>query len=175
MEKSPTIVVQRLFLQHTAPLRGFLFGLMADRAAVDDVLQEVFMTVMQRAAAYDQDRDFFAWARGIARNKVLEYARTRTVAPLLLTDDLLEVVAVAGEEVTDQWAEQRAALAACIAKLAPRARQILEWRYAEEPLGPAQIATRLAWSVSAVNVALSRARKFLQECTRRVLAWEGTL
>jgi DNA-directed RNA polymerase specialized sigma24 family protein len=61
-------------------------------------------------------------------------------------------------------------LAACIQQLAPRARQILELRYAEEPAAPPEIARRLAWTVEAVHVALSRARKFLQECTRRRLA-----
>ena len=73
----------------------------------------------------------------------------------------------------DVWEEKRAVLAVCIKQLAPRARQILEMRYADEPASPPEIARRLSWTPSAVNVALARARKFLQECTRRRLAGEG--
>ena len=168
-----TMTVQKLFLQNAAPLRGFIFGLLPDRAAADDVFQEVFVTVTQRAADFRTDSPFLPWARGIARNKVLEHCRRVRSRPHLFADNLLEQLAVAAEERDDGWQERRTALAVCIQQLAPRARQILELRYAEEPLAPPVIAERLAWTVNAVHVALTRARKFLQECARRSLAAEA--
>jgi RNA polymerase sigma-70 factor (ECF subfamily) len=82
----------------------------------------------------------------------------------------MEALLLAAEEVPDDWAERREALARCVEQLAPRAREILELRYSEEFLPPPEIASRLSWSVNAVHVALSRARKFLQDCTRLRLA-----
>ncbi len=169
-DSSPTETVQRLFLQHATALRGFIFGLLPDRDAAQDVIQEVFLTATQRADQFRPDGNFLAWARGIARNKVLEHFRRRRAHPHLFDNELLEVLAASAGEGDDIWEERRTALAACIQQLAPRARQILEMRYAETPTPPPEIAQRLAWTVNAVHVALARARKFLQDCTRRRLA-----
>jgi RNA polymerase sigma-70 factor (ECF subfamily) len=167
---SATETVQRLFLQHAAALRGFLLGLLADRDAANDVFQELFLTVTRNAGQFRPDGSFLAWARGIARNKVLEHYRKCRQLPRLFDDQMLEVLAASAGQHDDHWEERRAALAACIQQLAPRARQILELRYADRPLAPPEIAERLSWTVNAVHVALARARKFLQECTRRRLA-----
>jgi RNA polymerase sigma-70 factor (ECF subfamily) len=169
-DPSTTDRVQMLFLQHGAALRGFILGLMPDRAAAADVFQEVFLTVTQRADQFRPECGFLPWARGIARNKVLEHFRRRRQLPQLFDDGLLELLAVSAGAQDDVWEERRAALADCIQELAPRARQILELRYAEVPASPPEIAERLAWTVNAVHVALARARKFLQDCTRRRLA-----
>jgi len=170
---NPEQLVQKLFLQNAAPLRGFIFGLLPDRAAAEDVFQEVFVTVTRRAADFDSSREFLPWVRGISRHKVLEHFRVAGLRPQLFDEGLVEVMASAAEGTQDLWEARRVALANCIEQLAPRARQILELRYAEQPLSPASIAERLAWTVNAVNVALSRARKFLQDCTRLNLRLGG--
>lgn len=162
--------VQKMFLQHASALRGFLLGLLGDREAANDVFQELFLTVTHRAAQFQPEGNFLTWARGIARNKVLEYYRKCRRRPQLFDDELLEILAASAGQQDDLWEQRRAALTACIQQLAPRARQILEMRYAETPMPPPDIAQRLAWTVNAVHVALARARKFLQECTRRRLA-----
>lgn len=163
--------IQALFLTHAAAVRGFVFGLVADRAAADDIFQEVFLTVAQREADFRRDGDFLAWVRGIARNKVLEHFRRQRVRPVLFDEELLELLAEAGSSVDEEQLERRrAALAHCLQRLAPRAREIVDLRYAEQPLAPPELAQRIGWTTNAVNVALARARQFLRECTRQVLA-----
>ncbi len=174
MDRSSAVeAVQKLFLQHSAALRGFIFGLLGDRAAANDVFQEVFLTVTRKADQYRPRDSFLAWARGVARMKVLEHHRKCRRQPRLFDGDLLESMAEAAGEADDVWEGRREALADCIRRLAPRARQILELRYADTPVAPPEIARRLSWTVNAVHVALARSRKFLQECTRRRLAGEG--
>ncbi len=168
--ESRTLAVQRLFLQHSARLRAFLHALVLDRGAAEDLFQETFLTVTRKAEEFHSDGDFLAWARGIARLNVLEYFRKNSRQPRLIGEDMLEALAVAAGDSDDTWEERRSALAGCIQELAPRARQILEMRYAETPVSSPEIARRLAWTVGAVHVALTRARKFLRECTRRRLA-----
>jgi len=170
---SPTQAVQRLFLRHAAALRGFIFGLLADHASADDVFQEVFLTATENAEQFRPDGNFLAWARGIARNKVFEHFRKCRRLSQVFDDELLVVLADSAGQADDIWEERRAALAECIQQLAPRARQILELRYADTPVAPPEIAQRLTWTVNAVHVALARARKFLQDCTRRRLAVDG--
>jgi RNA polymerase sigma-70 factor (ECF subfamily) len=166
--------VQRLFLRHAAVLRGFILGLLPDPNRAEDVFQELFLTLTRKAGEFRPGSNFLAWARSVARLKVLEQARSWAGGPRLLDPDALEALILAAEEVEDSWAERREALAGCVEELAPRAREILRLRYSEGHLAPPQIAARLSWSVNAVHVALSRARKFLQECTRRRLALRGS-
>lgn len=162
--------VQRLFLRNSGLLRGFILGLLPDHNLAEDVFQEVFLTAAAKAGDFREGTNFLAWVRAIARLKVLEHCRKQKAGPRLLDPQALEaVVAVAGD-LDDAWAARREALAACIKRLSPRARQILELRYGDEFLSPPRIAARLSWSIGAVHVALSRARKFLQECTQRRLA-----
>jgi RNA polymerase sigma-70 factor (ECF subfamily) len=162
--------VQRLFLRHAGLLRGFILGLLPDHNRAEDVFQEVFLTVTRKAHEFTPGSNFPAWARSIARLKVLEACRASRSGPHLLAPEALEAVLAAAGEVDDGWSQRREALAKCLDQLAPRAREILELRYSDEYLPPPEIASRLSWSVGAVHVALSRARKFLQECTRRRLA-----
>ena len=109
------------------------------------------------------------WFHYILAHRALERGH-----PHDFTGEVLELLTASAGQQDDAWEERREALAGCIQELAPRARQILELRYAEKPASPPEIAERLAWTVNAVHVALARARKFLQDCTRRRLsAGEG--
>src|SRR5262245_50726155 len=165
--------VQRLFLRHSGVLRGFILGLLPDHNRAEDVFQEVFLTITRKGAEFVPGTNFLAWARSIARLKVLEACRSVRQSPQSLEPDAMEALAMAAGEVDDTWDDRRDILARCLEQLAPRAREILELRYSDELLPPPEIASRLSWSVGAVHVALSRARKFLQECTRKRLAPEG--
>lgn len=165
----PLPLIESLFLQQAAAVRGFVMGLVADRAAADDVFQEVFLTVTQRGADFRRDGNFLAWVRGIARNKVLEHYRRQRKSPLPFDEELLALLAESTDQ-GDPFQDQREALAKCLERLAPRARELVDLRYGEHALAPAKIAEHLAWTTNAVNVALARARAFLRECTRRALA-----
>ena len=162
--------VQRLFLRNAGLLRGFILGLLPDHNLAEDVFQDVFLTAAAKADDFREGSNFLAWVRAIARLKVLEHCRKQKAGPQLLDPAALEAVAAAAADLDDVWESRREALAHCLRRLSPRAREILELRYSEEFLPPQRIAERLRWSLGAVHVALSRARKFLQECTRRRLA-----
>jgi RNA polymerase sigma-70 factor, ECF subfamily len=163
--------VQRLFLRNAGLLRGFILGLLPDHNQAEDVFQDVFLTAAAKADDFRDGSNFPAWVRAIARLKVLEHCRRQKALPHLLDPAALEAVIAAAADLDDAWAPRREALAYCIKRLSPRAREILELRYSDEFLPPRRIAERLRWSLGAVHVALSRARKFLQECTQRRLAW----
>jgi RNA polymerase sigma-70 factor (ECF subfamily) len=172
MDGTPSAVeaVQRLFLRHAGPIKGFILALVPDVNAAEDVFQEVFLTASAKAAEFAPGTDFPAWARAISRFKVLEHHRSRRTAPLDLR--VLELLAGEGPAAEPDWDRRKAALDDCLKSVAPRAREIVDLRYGQGLLPP-QIARRLAWSASAVHVALARARKFLRDCARRKLAAAG--
>jgi RNA polymerase sigma-70 factor (ECF subfamily) len=162
--------VQCLFLQHSNRLRGFILGLLPDRVAADDVLQDVFLTVTARAAGFQSGTNFLAWGRAIARLKVLEYRQRRFPAASQLTDEAWDLLAQTAHEMDDAWGARREALQKCLGELAPRAREVVQLRYSVERLDLEEVARRMSWTIGSVKVALSRAKDALSECVQRRLA-----
>jgi RNA polymerase sigma-70 factor (ECF subfamily) len=161
--------VQRLFLQHSNRLRGFILGLLPDRAAAEDVLQDVFLTVTAKAAEFQSGTDFLAWVRAIARLKVLEYRHRRFPAARQLADEAWDALAESAHEADDTWNARREALQKCLDELAPRAREVVQLRYSVERLDLEEVARRMSWTVGSVKVALSRAKDALWDCVQRRL------
>lgn len=165
-----TALVQRLFVENTEVVRGFILALMPDFARADDVLQETFLTVTRKAAEFRPGTEFPRWACTIARYKVLEARRGATRAGEELPNDLIEQLAQSPEawrsDVRLDYLEQ------CIEELAPHTRQALEMRY-DEDKSPAQIAMVLGWTADSAYSVLSRARSFLRACIERRMILEG--
>lgn len=161
--------VQQLFVRHQTQLKAFVVALSPGFARADDVLQEVFLTITAKAHEFELDSSFLAWARAIARFKLLE-ARRASDHQLLSPEVLDSLVA----SCPDGWAgeERLDALTVCIGELAPKTREIVQLRYQREH-SPTEIARLLDRTVNSVNVALSKARVALRECMERRLSGEG--
>ncbi len=155
--------VDQLFVKHASTIRGFIQAFVPDFHRADDVLQECFLTVADKAEEFREDTDFLAWATTIARFKVHESLRrpgpkTQSLSPEVI-DALCADAPAAATDSTMAW------LLEC-EELAPRARELIELRYGEE-CKPAEIARRLEWTAESVYVALSRARALLRDCIER--------
>lgn len=160
--------VQQEFLKHASFIRGFLVGLLADLDAAEDVLQEVFLAATEKAADFQIGSNFLAWVQAIARFKALEHYRSRAMGPKSFAPEVVEVLASSAPTDEEDFSERQAALRRCLQALAHKARMVLEFRYGGG-LGSREIARRIGWRPAAVDVALSKARRFLRECVRRRL------
>ncbi len=167
-DSSQTHLVQKLFLNHTSRLYGFIYSLYPDPSEAEDLLHEVFLTLTKKADSFEPGSDFLAWARAVARRKVMEALRRRRRAPGALSEDVVERLVSASNPFFDKWEEKRMALSSCLQKLTEKVRRMLQQRYAGDR-GYADIAARLGWSPAAVQVALSRARTSLRQCIRHRL------
>ena len=162
--------VLQLFVRHQTRIKGFIVSLMGDFAATEDVLQETFLVVQQKAAEFEPRTNFIAWAFQIARFRVMKAQSQHKRAEDRFSDAVLEALAAsAPEESFDE--SKLAALPACLQRLAPQARRIVDLFYEHEHK-PQEIARLVNWTPSAVSVALSRARRFLRECIEQQLRSE---
>lgn len=164
--------VQRLFVGNTSLLKGFILGLLPDVNRAEDVLQEVFLTLTQKADEFQPGTDFVAWARAIARIKVLQRFDQDRKAPRPLCAEAIEALVAAAPEMDDSRSSRRQAVGKCLEEVAPTARRIIDLRY-DEGLSPPEIARKLSWNVDAVHVGLAKVRKFLRECSQRRLEAQG--
>jgi RNA polymerase sigma-70 factor, ECF subfamily len=166
-----TALVQKLFVQHLVPLRGFLLGLSGDFHRVDDLVQETFLTALEKADDYQDGTNFRAWIFSIGRFKLLSSIRDAGRDPLLFEPDVVEQLA---ESAPDFSANERRTrhLQVCIDRLAPKARQAMELYY-QHGHPPREVAPLMGWSVNAVKVALSRARAVVRRCIEHRMTMEG--
>ena len=160
-----TLYVQKLFVRHQRELRAFALAVWPDFSQVDDVLQEVFLSVTAKAADFREGSNFLAWSRAITLRKAYE-ARRLACRPTI-SPDVLESLAVACPEA---WADdgRMAVLAECLRSLPPRAQELVRLRYHKEH-SPPEIASLLGRTVNSVSVALAKARVALRECVNRHL------
>lgn len=162
--------VLQLFVRHQTRIKGFIVSLMGDFAAAEDVLQETFLVIQQKATEFDLKSNFVAWAFQIARYQVMKAQGQHRRAADRFSDEVLETLAAsAPEQGLDE--SKLAVLPRCLDRLAPQARRIVDLFYEHEHK-PQEIARLVNWTPPAVSVALSRARRFLRECIEQQLKSE---
>ncbi len=72
--------LMKVYRRHSAALLGFLVKMLRDRAAAEDVFQEVWMKVLQIASDYDPARGTIrGWLFRIAANAAVDRRRRDTV------------------------------------------------------------------------------------------------
>lgn len=165
--KDHLLQVQGLFISHIGELRSFVAVLMPDYSQVDDIVQEVFLVVSEKAVEFELGTNFRAWLFMIARFRVLKaYNRMgRGYLPLSegIVDKLSQEVAEAQSGTSVEQERRIRLLEICIEKLAPQARRMIKLRYFEG-FKPGVIARDLKLSVNGVSVLLSRSRAQLRSC-----------
>lgn len=152
---------------------GLVFGMVAqslDRSAAEEIAQDVFLTVWQKAHTYDPSRgQVRPWLLQIAHSRVLNELRRRGRRPRLVPDpDETQLGAVPDDAPLpdeEAWRDyRRAAIAAAVDALPPSQRQALSLAYFEDltqqqvaaylglPLGTAK--TRIRAGMQRLRVSL---------------------
>lgn len=164
----------RLLLANRAMLLGYINVITGDPTLTEDVFQEVSIVVMEKFAMVQDLDGFRPWARTIARFQALKAVNKRRANPVLLAGEVIDRLDQAWEEHDreDPRASSVAALERCIAKLTPRAQELVQLRYHEDLSGQ-HIADRLRKPLNTIYVAISRIHRTLAECVRNELARSG--
>ena len=143
---------------------GFLLGVLRDRPAAEDVQQQVFLEVWQRATTYDAERGgFMTWIMTIARSRAIDHLRRRTPEPVGTLEDREEM-----EPDTDEIEAlaERWRLAGYLRTLHPEESLVLRMRFYED-LTQTEIAERTGIPLGTVKMrmvsGLDRLRARLEE------------
>jgi RNA polymerase sigma-70 factor (ECF subfamily) len=160
-----------LFERHHRRLFQFFLRLVGDRAAAEDLVQEVFVRLIKYRKTWRAGSEFVPWMFALARNAGVDHFRSRrrderrdaaAAAPEL---ELVEPTPRAVERLEER--ERAALLRTALERLAPEKREVLLLaRFGE--LRHDRIASILGVSPGAVRVRLHRALKELREVYRQV-------
>ena len=160
--------VEALVRQHQASVRGYLTFLGCPPDRLDDVLQDVFLSVLAAGFEDRGERSTAAYLRTVARNLFLKSLRgERRLQPL---GDLDEVDCAWEEfEGDDGGQSYLSALRDCLRGVRGRAADALALRY-QKGLRLLAIAERMELTEAGVKSILVRTKKRLRGCIERRLA-----
>jgi RNA polymerase sigma factor (sigma-70 family) len=148
-----------LYRETASDVYAYVFTLLRDRAAAEDVTAQTFERAYRKQAAFDAARGSQrAWLFGIARNAALDELRARKRTAALHGDP--EDPGNAGGTPSDDDAEEaalrRAAVRAALADLDPRERELIALKF-HAGLSNAEIAKVLGISAANAGTRVHRA------------------
>jgi RNA polymerase sigma-70 factor (ECF subfamily) len=154
-------------------LWAYVFSLLPDHVAAQDVLQETNLTLWRKAADFQPGTSFLSWASQVAYFHVLSHRRRQRRDRLLFNEDVLAYLAERQADRTAEPGDRLVALRDCLEKLPQPSRKLLEERYA--PGGSVKdLAEAGGRSVAAVSQLLYRIREKLLDCMKTVRTAGGT-
>lgn len=167
-------LTQKAWNDHRAALHGFINKRVADGAAVDDLLQEVFVKIHGGSGSLESSETLNAWIYRIARNVIADHYRSQR--PVQVLPESLASKELPEEETVQQ------ALSKCVIPFMER----LPEPYREavrlseiEGISQTELAKRLGISVSGAKSRVQRGREkmkeMLLECCRFEFDSHGTV
>jgi RNA polymerase sigma-70 factor (ECF subfamily) len=137
---------------------GLLVRMLGDRAAAEDVQQQVFTEVWQRAGAYDPRRaGLLTWVLTIARSRAIDHLRRRVPEPRdpQLPDS--RTVDAGADALLERWR-----LAQLLGRLPEAERTLLRLRFYED-LSQSEITAATGIPIGTVKARMVRGLTRLRE------------
>jgi RNA polymerase sigma-70 factor (ECF subfamily) len=149
--------LEDLFLRHS-PRLGYYLRRMLSRDDVEDVQQEVWLTVIRRIGRLRSPEAFTIWLYQIARSKALNRRADRRMALSLGQEGVAEEIA--DEQEPEFSAADAARIHEGLARLNPIHREVLVLRFMED-LSYEQIAEVVRCNTGTVRSRLHYAKRAL--------------
>ena len=127
--------LSQLYDRYAATVMGIALKIVRQREIAEEITQEAFWRVWQRASTFDNSRGNCApWLFGIARNLSIDELRRRAARPQAAYEDperpLLEAIADEADVEEVVWlGEQRAVVRSAMQALSAEQREALELAY----------------------------------------------
>ena len=163
--------------EHIDSVRAFLLSSLRDAVAVEDLVQETFLTAWRILDRYDRQLPFGPWVRGIAAKLVLNHRRKLGRNRVHYCDDeLLGRIDATIDDFQqlrgDTFDDKLDALRGCLMRLTGPQRDSIKLHY-EHGLHCNEIAERLGIGFEAVKKHLQRGRAQLHRCLQGKLPTGG--
>lgn len=117
-----------LFVGSERAIRAYVRSLLRSSQDVDDLMQNISLACWHKFDQFDADgsgQDFVRWCCVIARFEVLRFRRSRARDRLVLSDEVIELLATDAEERLQRSEAERQALAGCLQKFSEAERRLL--------------------------------------------------
>ena len=162
----------RLLVANQRRIYGFILTLVHDRAAAEDILQDVSALLWQKFDKFEPGTDFAAWGMAVSRLTILNWRRKQKKVPLPLDDQQFVLLADEAVAVNCEFEARQAALTNCLQEVDAPGRDLLAARF-EMARSVTSIAEQLGRSRVAIYKRLNRLQTLLLECINEKLQTGG--
>jgi RNA polymerase sigma-70 factor (ECF subfamily) len=168
LQRRDRVVLESIYGDYAPTVLGYLINAMGDRGAAEDVHQQVFLEVWQRAPSYDPGRaSILTWIMTIARSRAIDELRRRVPEPQDPGEHGRLGLAVDPDpERSPDALVERWRVAHLLSRLRPEEGELLRMRF-YEGLSQSEIAERTEIPLGTVKMrmvgALRRLRDLIQE------------
>ena len=154
-----------LYAATSAKLYGVVWRILPAKDRAEDVLQDVYVKIWNRAATYDAAKASpIAWMATIARNRAIDEVRRRAPVSIEEAPQALDVPAEGpGPLDAAQQSEELQRLKECLQGLDEQRREIVLLAY-YTGLSRDEIAQRFGHPVGTIKVWLHRSLAQLRKC-----------
>src|ERR1051325_4281663 len=164
----PQHKIALLFDSHRAKLHSSVRSIVRNQLLTEETVSDLRFQLLQSAASFDLSRPFEPWARSIAYRVAVaalkKHQRHEHCLAKLAVDSL--AAALDSINAATQLDPRADALPACLDKLPPDQRQLIEDRIWHD-LEYARISHRTGKSVPALQAAFKRTLLALNRCVSR--------
>ena len=145
----------------------YIVSLTGDPTDAHDVLQDTNLVLWEKFDQFERGTNFKAWAREIARYRVLRYRQIHANDAPIMDPGVIETLAQRIDE-TEPSEEERFAelLLGCVDRLCDADRELIRLRY-QSGVQVKLLAAQLKRSANAVSQSLGRIRKLLRKCVEQ--------
>jgi RNA polymerase sigma-70 factor (ECF subfamily) len=158
--------LEDIYRRTSSKLFGVILRILGDRNEAEDVLQEVFVTVWNRAGSYDPARGVspITWLAAVARNRAIDRIRSRATR----ATQPLEAAAEIADGAAPAWAALEAdddarRLAACLEALDEKQSSAIRTAFFDGVTYEA-LAVRLGAPLGTVKSWIRRGLASLRTC-----------
>ncbi len=150
------------------PLYSLAFRILNDSAEAQDIVQDVFLQIWQKAGTYDNSRgSVFGWAATLTRNRAIDRVRMRKRRTELLAESApdLQPAPLADDEDSGAslWIKEKArAVRSALGQLAPDQQKAIELAFFSG-LTQLQIAAKLNEPLGTIKARIRRGLLKLRE------------
>ena len=153
-----------LYFKNEADVRAFVRNGIQDYHDVAEIMQASTIVAWNKFKDLDDpEKNIGKWFCVIARYEIMRFRRDKARDRLILDEVLLEKILDEGISEYDQRKETMEHLKACIEKLKPSSRQLLEIAYDSET-AIKDFAKRMNKKADTVYQSLRRLRLLVAEC-----------
>lgn len=153
------------FLPIQKRLKAYIMYHVPNKNDVEDILQNVVVTMMSKFQTYSADKSFFGWAIAIAKFTILSFYRDSHRKHLVFEEAEIDLIESQAVEKTNMLEQEVQWLQQCLKKLPDRQKEYLTLRYKQD-LSYRQIARRLSLSMQSVYRTVTRIQISLLKCMR---------
>jgi RNA polymerase sigma-70 factor, ECF subfamily len=152
-----------LFLRSEQEVFRYVATLVPSVTDAEDIVQQTAMALWEKFDSYDPAQPFTPWACRFALNKARQWLDQRQRWKALLDRGLAEELAQRRQELQPEFERRLKHLEACLDKLPPGQRSLVEAYYYERTDIEA-LAGRTGRTAAAIYKMLQRIRQALQLC-----------